>query len=223
MTKVTVFIERGLDESVREFFEGVVPIGLTSEGVIKNGRVPFVAGCKDDVRKSLEFQLGVRLHFEIRQSVDDVKGHDVAVIGANALSAADFHGPVIDLVLVSLELSGRVYRAEDSVICVLTEDADDGTALRGNFGGGVDDLEGIHFVVVNAGNVDFTRVDVDYDSIITDDTAISSPVHEGSAFLAGVLTNTISVPRYRTSCYRRHHALGLVRCPEGYVIDSYVS
>ena len=49
MAVFTVFIEWSLNKTISEIFEGVVPVRLCSEGMIKDGRIPFITGRKDNM------------------------------------------------------------------------------------------------------------------------------------------------------------------------------
>ena len=105
MSVVTKFIKWRINKSILNIVESVIPVVFVSERMVKDSRVPVITACKNDMREFVEFRCCVRLHFQIRKSIDDVEGYDVTVIRANALCAANFHGAVINIVLVGFKLS----------------------------------------------------------------------------------------------------------------------
>ena len=72
------------------------------------------------------------------------------------LSASGFHGAVIDLASVVLELGRRVYRASDAMICVLSEDNNGVTKVCGDLGCCINDLERIELMVVDTSDINLS-------------------------------------------------------------------
>ena len=73
--------------------------------MVKDLGIPFVATGEDDVGKFTEFLLGVRLHLEVREAIDDVKWDDIAVVCGDALASTNAHRAVINFVAVGFDLT----------------------------------------------------------------------------------------------------------------------
>lgn len=75
--------------------------------------------------------------------MDNIQRDDVAVDGTDVLCTTNAHRSVMDKIFIVLNLAGRMDRTAKTMMCVLLKYNNDGTLLSGNYGGGVDYLEGI--------------------------------------------------------------------------------
>ena len=71
-----------------------------------------------------------------------------------------------------------------TMVGVLSENGNDGAMLGKDFSRGVNELEGIKFVVVNTSDINFTHMDVKDVSIISYDATIGATNHKGTPFTA---------------------------------------
>ena len=140
----------------------------------------------------MEFAFSVGLHLQMRKAVDDVKRKDTSIISDDALSSTNAHRAVINLVAVRLNLARRMCRPIEAVIGTLTQDKDNGTAIREGLGRGINKLKGVELVIVNASDVNFTGMDMEYNGVIPDDATVGTSIHEGSMLAAGMGTYGIS-------------------------------
>ena len=143
----------------------------------------------------MEFTFRVGLHLEVRQSIDYVKRDNATVIGRDALAATDAHRTIDNLVAVGFDLAGGVCCVVEAVIGTLTKDEDSGSSVGLGESGCVDQLECVEFVVIDSGNVNFTRVDMENNGIVAYDPAVSTAVHERSSLTAGVGADIVSNDR----------------------------
>ena len=74
------------------------------------------------------------------------------------LCATDFHRAIVYLVLVVFNLSAGVYGAVATMVSILPKDDDDRATLCKHACGGVNELEGIELVVIDASDVHFACV-----------------------------------------------------------------
>ena len=176
------------------------------------------------MRKIVPFSIGVWVHLEAGESVDDVKGYDVTIISADTLSAAHFHRSIVHFIAVCFELTGRVDGVLNDMMGALTEHTEDRTTLRDELGCRIDNLESIKLMIVNTSNVDGTGMNMTDNSIITNDAAVGTTIHEKTTFLSTVSTDHAATPcGVGITCFRRHHTFGLIRCPGRHGCDSIVS
>jgi len=128
-----------------------------------------------------KFALGIGCHLEVCQTVDNVQRHDITIVRAYALSASNFHGTVIDRILVVFNLAGRVYSTTFTIICILAHPEDDWTTLSLDTGRSIDKLECRKFVIVNTSDVHSASMLKDYLRITANNATICSPIDKGTA------------------------------------------
>ena len=124
--------------------------------MIQLTRVPLCRACKNDVWEFFPLDVGVTRHLEIRKSLYNIQWHDISVIRANTLSASHLDGTVVDLILVVFNLPCRVDGPPYAMVSILMENEDYRASLSDDFCGGIHNLQGIHFVIVNASDIDLT-------------------------------------------------------------------
>ena len=91
MTSASWYNGRSVDGT-----DGVVPVRVVREGVIKHTGIPWGVGGEMDVGKGRPFGASVGNHGKVRKAIDDVKGKDMAIMCQDVLSATNRDGAIID-------------------------------------------------------------------------------------------------------------------------------
>ena len=159
--------------------------------MVKNLGVPFVTAGEDDVGKITEFFLCVRLHLEVRETIDDVKWDDITIIGGDALTSTNTHRAVINLVAVGFDLTGRMYRAVQAMVSTLSKDKDNGTTVGDGPGRSVNELKSVEFVIVDAGDVNLAGVDMENFGVAAKNATIGATIHEGTSGASCMCANGV--------------------------------
>ena len=84
-----------------------------------------------------------------------------------------------------------MYRAVQTVISILAKDKDNGTTVGDGPGRSINEFKSVEFVVVNAGDVNLTSVDMENFGVATEDATIGTTVHEGTTGASCMCTDSV--------------------------------
>ena len=85
--------------------------------------------------------------------------------------------------------------AIESMVCTLSEDEDNKSSVSERLRGGVHQFKCVHLMVVYTSDVDLTGVNMVDNSVITNNSTVSSPIHEGASLAARVCADIVSDDR----------------------------
>jgi hypothetical protein len=177
---------RGCCDKSVEMGNGSAPAGLVSRRTVKHTRVPRVTRGEGDVGKRGPFGGSVGSHGEVGESVDDVERKDVAVGCRDALSATHDDGTIADGVLKEFKLPCRMDGVGGAMVGALSKDNDGAAELSGDFGRGINQGKSAECVIVDATDINGGWMNEEDRGVIAKDSAVSSPIDEGSALVTVV-------------------------------------
>ena len=145
----------------------------------------------------------------------------------DVLKATDLHTsrPIVNAILLELDLSTGVDAAVATMIGVLSKNDDDRAVLRVDDSRGIHKFKSVELVVVNAGDIDKALVGEGDSSVAAEYASIGSSIHQRTTLAAFDVASVDMIScarRVGTSCDGRHHRCGLVRCPVGYFRSSCI-
>ena len=88
-----------------------------------------------------------------------------------------------------------MYRAVQTVISTLAKDKDNGTTVGDGPGRSINEFKSVEFVVVNAGDVNLTSVNMENFGVATEDATIGTTVHEGTTGASCMCANGVGDDR----------------------------
>ena len=88
-----------------------------------------------------------------------------------------------------------MYRAVQTVISILAKDKDNGTTISDSPGRGINELESVEFVIINASDIHFASVDMENFGVTTEDATIGTTVHEGTTGAACMCADSVGDDR----------------------------
>ena len=84
-----------------------------------------------------------------------------------------------------------MYRAVQTVVSTLAKDKDNGTTVGDGPGRSINEFKSVEFVVVNAGDVNLTSVNMEKFGVATEDATIGTTVHEGTTGAACMCADSV--------------------------------
>ena len=152
---VAKFVKEGHLGISSHIGDGIIPVGVVGEFMIKAGRIPVAIAGHHHVRQILPLIIGEGTELNVGQALTDADWDDVAVQSFDALQTAfDLDGFVVDCIVVPFHLSAREDRLALSGECSLMEDENDGTALGFGDASSTKDRNIGDLMAVNSSNID---------------------------------------------------------------------
>ena len=177
---VSFGIKRTSIKGIRKIGHCIIPLLVVNQVMVQNRGVPITVAGKDDMRQSIPFGIGVGPHFDVWETALDVQGNDISIQCLDVLLATDFHGLVIDMLLVPFELTGRMNGFSLASVSILVQNDDDFTALCFHYCSSSYNRDVHNLVVVNSLHIDLTACPVDDTNIVTSNSTIGTSINECS-------------------------------------------
>ena len=130
------------------------PITRVRNIVIKNRRIPGNIRRPDDMWERSPFVIGVRTNRGVSKTINYIQGMDIIIVGNDTLeSTRNFHGTVVNNVLIVFKLEGRMDTLSSTDDSILMHNCNDWAFLGFNDTANSTNSDVGDFVVINTADM----------------------------------------------------------------------